>query len=196
MGHSMGGGEVLTLASDPEYEELIKQVDGWILESPFIAFPKGGAPNPIEVFAATLASKVLPNLGRASALPADTVTRDPQVIKSITEDKLLHGNGTLLGLSQLVQRTKLLAEGTSKISSNVKSLWLGHGTEDKGTNYEASKEWFEKQGEKPDWTFKSYDGWSHQLHADLPETRSIFAKDVGDWILARVGEDKAGKSKL
>ena len=196
LGHSMGGGQVLTLASEPQYEDIIKQVDGWLLESPFIAFPKGLEPNSLEVFAGTLASRLLPNMSRFSALPVENTTRDPEVIKSLNEDKLLHGYGTLQGLAHMIQRTKLLGEGTSKISPSVKCLWLGHGTADKGTSYEASKGWFEKQGEKPDWTFKSYEGWSHQLHADLPETRAVFAKDIGDWILERAGEAKSGQSKL
>lgn len=196
MGHSMGGGQVLTLACDPQYEELIKQVRGWLLESPFIAFPKGFEPNPVEVIAATWVSKLLPNIPRLSALPANTVTRDPEVIKSIEEDKLLHGYGTLQGLAHMIQRAKLLSTGTAKISPSVKSLWLAHGTADEGTSYEGSKKWFEEQGDKPGWTFKTYEGWSHQLHADLPETRPIFAKDVADWILAQVNDGQKATSKL
>jgi acylglycerol lipase len=195
MGHSLGGGQVLTLATEPEYEDLVKQIDGWVLESPFIAFPKGLEPNFIEVFAGTLVSKILPNMTRFSALPPENVTRDPEVVKSINEDKLLHGYATLQGLAHMLQRTKALGEGVGKTSPSVKNLWLVHGPADKGTSYEASKKWFDDHGERPGWTFKSYEGWSHQLHADLPETRNIFAQDVGDWILARAG-DKSGKSKL
>lgn len=196
MGHSMGGGQVLTFASSPQYEDIIKQVSGWILESPFIAFPKGFEPNPIEVFLGKLAARVLPAMQRYSALPADGVTRDPEVIKSVNEDKLLHGSGTLEGLSGMLNRTSALGDGTVKTSSSVQRLWLGHGTADQGTSYEASKNWFDKHGQLPNWTFKTYEGWSHQLHADLPETRPIFAKDVGDWILAQVADLKAGESKL
>ncbi len=41
MGHSMGGGEALILASDPQHADLVKNVRGWLLESPFIGFPTG-----------------------------------------------------------------------------------------------------------------------------------------------------------
>jgi len=187
---------VLTLASTPEYEDTIKQVAGWILESPFIAFPTGFEPNAVEVFVGKLAAKILPAWQRFSELPADNLSRDQEVIKSLKEDKLLHGYGTLGGLSGMLDRTAALGDGTAKISPSVERLWLGHGTEDKGTNYEASKKWFESAGQKPGWTFKSYEGWSHQLHADLPETRPVFQKDVGDWIVAQVADLKGSTPKL
>ena len=67
---------------------------------------------------------------------------------------------------------------------------------DKGTSYEASKKWFEQQSTVKDKEFKTYEGWFHQLHADLPDDREVFAKDVGDWILARCGDVSAAVSKL
>lgn len=189
MGHSMGGGEALTLASDPLYEDVIKQIRGWILESPFIAFPKGFAPNFVTIFFGKLAAKALPKMQRISALPPENLTRDPNVVKSMKEDTLLHDYGTLQGLEGMLHRAELLDTGKAKLSPSVNSVWLGHGTEDKGTSYEASKKWIEAQTQLDDKEFKSYTGWAHQLHADLPETQPVFAKDVGDWILARVGSE-------
>lgn len=196
MGHSMGGGQVLTLASMPQYEEIISQVDGWLLESPFIAFPKGFEPNSVEVFLGKIAARVVPSFQRYSGLPAENLTRDKEVVESLEKDELVHGYGTLSGLSGMLDRTAALGDGTRTISPSVKRLWLAHGTEDKGTSYEASKNWFEQAGEKPGWTFKIYEGWSHQLHADLPETRPVFQKDVADWIMAQVEDLKTSSSKL
>lgn len=198
MGHSMGGGQVLTLASTPEYEETVGQVDGWLLESPFIAFPKGFEPNSVEVFLGKLVARVVPAWQRYSGLPVENLTRDPEVMKSVSEDKLLHNYATLQGLSGMLDRTAALGDGTAKISPGVNKLWLAHGTEDKGTSYEASKNWFDAQGgqEREGWVFKTYEGWSHQLHADLPETREVFQKDVGDWILKVIGEVKGGDDKV
>ncbi|KAG0646796.1 monoglyceride lipase [Hyphodiscus hymeniophilus] len=195
-GHSMGGGEILTLASDPKYKELMGSVRGWIMESPFIGFPKGFEPNFLTVFFGRLAGRVLPHRLLASALPAENVTRDPEVVASIYEDKLLHGMGTLEGLAGLLDRTANLNEGKVKLNDKVISLWLGHGTADKGTSYEASKKWFDQQSTVEDKTFKTYEGWYHQLHADLPDNREVFAKDVADWILARCGEGVTANAKL
>ncbi|KAK2630349.1 hypothetical protein QTJ16_001169 [Diplocarpon rosae] len=195
MGHSMGGGEALILASDPQHADLAKHVQGWLLESPFIGFPKGFEPAGIVVFAGRLAGKLLPHKQKQSGLPAENLTRDPDVVKSIAEDKLLHGNGTLEGLAGMLDRASLLNQAKVKLNPSVKSVWLGHGTDDKGTSYEESKKWFERQTHLEDKEFKTYDGWSHQLHADLPDNRSVFANDVANWILARVGGD-GRESKL
>jgi acylglycerol lipase len=186
MGHSMGGGEALILASDPLYKDLANDIRGWILESPFIAFPKGFEPGAVTVFMGRLAGKLLPHMHRYSPIPPENLTRDPEVVKSLTDDKLLHDTGTLEGLSGMLDRTAALNTGAAKLNSGIKSIWLGHGTLDMGTSYEESKKWFDRQTQVQDKEFKSYEGWYHQLHADLPETRPVFAKDVGDWILARV----------
>lgn len=51
------------------------------------------------------------------------------------------------------------------------------------TSYEASKSWFEKQETVEDKTFRTYEGWFHQMHAE--PGKEEFYEDVGDWILAR-----------
>lgn len=191
----MGGGEAVMLASDAMYEDVAKDVRGWILESPFFGFSKGEEPPGLVVFVGKLAGRLFPHMKRASALPAENLTRDPEVVKSLKEDKLLHGNGTLEGLAGMLDRAASINQGKVKLNPGVKSVWLGHGTEDKGTSYEESKKWFERQTQLEDKEFKAYEGWTHQLHADLPENRPVFAKDVADWILARVGSDE-NKSKL
>lgn len=188
MGHSMGGGEVLTLASTAKYDSLLVNFRGIILESPFIWFATGKEPNFLVMFGSRIAGKLLPRMQQVNILPPEDLTRDPEVVKSLKEDPLCHNTGTLEGLSSLMERTTELHSGRLKLRKGIQALWLGHGTIDGGTNYAASKKWFEEQTAGiSDKTFKSYEGWQHQLHADLPETRPIFAKDVGDWILARLG---------
>lgn len=191
----MGGGEALTLASDPEYAELMGSIRGWVLESPFIAFPAGFAPSAVTVFFGRLAGKVMPKMKRLSPLPPENLTRDPEVVKSLKEDKLLHDTGTLEGLAGMLDRAANLDGGKVRLNKGVRSVWLGHGTKDMGTSYEGSRKWFDAQTHVQDKEFKTYEGWTHQLHADLPDNRDMFAKDVGDWILARVGSEKTD-SKL
>jgi acylglycerol lipase len=189
MGHSMGGGQVLTLASDPKYEELTSSIRGWILESPFIGFPKGFEPSAVTVFFGRLAGKFFPHLSRHSPLPPENLTRDPNIVKSLKEDKLLHDYGTLEGLAGMLDRTAALNGGHTKLNEGVRSIWCGHGTNDMGTSYEASEAWMKQQTQVQDKEFKTYEGWSHQLHADLPDNRHVFANDVGDWIMARLRPD-------
>lgn len=191
MGHSMGGGEVLTLCSDPAYEDLVAQIRGWLLESPYIAFPPSEEPSSIKVAIGRLASKVLPHFQLYNPLPPEYLSRDPAVVKSVKEDKLCHNTGTLEGLAALLDRTEALHHGRVNLSKTVKSLYMAHGTADRTTSYDASKMWYERQTIE-DGRFRPYEGCYHQLHSDL--CKEEFYKDVSDWILARCGaKDEAAK---
>lgn len=119
-------------------------------------------------------------------MPVASVVRDPEVQASVAADARCHNRGTLEMFASMLDRSAGLATGKLKLGSGVGALWLAHGTADQATSYEASRKWFEEQTKQvPDREFKTYEGWSHQLHADLPENRPVFAKDVGDWILKR-----------
>jgi acylglycerol lipase len=185
MGHSMGGGEVLTLIGTPEYLDLMPQIRGWLLESPFIGLAT--KPNSFTVLAGRVAGKLLPHFQIKQVIPATDLSRDTLVQKSLEEDKMCDGTGTLEMFANMLDRGANLVDGKTKMNKGVQALWHAHGTGDKATSYPASKKWFEQQTALEDKTFKTYDGVYHQLHADLPETRVVFYKDAGDWILSKTG---------
>lgn len=186
MGHSMGGAQVLTLATEPEYADLMPKIRGWLLESPHIALPADAEPSWLKITAGRLAGRLLPTFQIRHKIPADTVSRDPDVQASLDEDPYLWSTGTLQGMAGLLDRAAALNAGKRTLNPGVDSLWLAHGTGDLSTSYEASKKWFDAHcGGCKDATFKTYEGWSHQLHADLPSNRHIFADDVATWILER-----------
>lgn len=192
MGHSMGGGEVLALASTPEYEEsIVSRVKGWMLEAPLIGFPPASRPGALKVFAGRLAGRVLPRMKLANPIPPEDLSRDPAVVQSLRDDELCHDTGTLEGLAGLLDRTAELAAGRYRLSPRVQSLWLGHGDMDKATCFDTAKSWFDKQEQVPDREFRKYEGAFHQLHADTG--REEFYADVERWILARCGEAAAPK---
>lgn len=195
MGHSMGGGQVLTLLCDPAYgERVTSRVRGWLLEAPFVAFPRGETPSALKVFAGRLAGRFLPRRQLKNTLPPENLCRVPEVVASLRDDELVHDTGTLEGLASMLDRTAALASGNVKAGEGVRALWMGHGTCDKGTSYEASKKWFDGcAGSVKDKTFRTYEGWYHQLHAE-PE-KEVFYGEVADWILARAGPE-ATEAKL
>ncbi|KAI1326897.1 alpha/beta hydrolase [Xylariaceae sp. FL0255] len=183
LGHSMGGGQALTLASSPGYEDLIRQIRGWILESPFIGFSPELKPNWFTVASGRLASHIVPNMHMYNHIPPEDVVKSPEVQESIRTDPLLHSTGTLEGLASMLDRTNALSGGKIALSKNVKSLYLMHGQFDKTTSHEESKKWFGRQL-IPDGKFQSYDDrFAHQLHADAD--REEFFRDTADWILER-----------
>lgn len=183
----MGGGQVLTLASTPEYEDLVTQIRGWVLESPFIGFAPELQPSWLLVASGRLASRVLPHFRLHRPIPPEDVTRDADVQASIRADDLMHDHGTLEGLAGMLDRTDGLSGGKLVLSRNVKSLLLVHGDADKATSYHRSKEWFERnKANIPDAKFKNYAGFAHMLHAD--PGKEEFYEDVAAWILERVGD--------
>ncbi|KUI56745.1 hypothetical protein VP1G_04089 [Cytospora mali] len=190
LGHSMGGGEVLTLASRPEYEDrIVSKVRGWLLEAPYIDLTESERPSMLKVIAGRLAGKLLPRMHLVNVIAPENLTRDPEVQRSLREDELCHDTGTLEGLASMLDRTADLVGGKVRLSERVQSLWLGHGDMDLATSYEASKGWFDRQSQIGDRTFKTYEGGYHQLHADL--CREEFCSDVREWILKRC--DGTGK---
>ncbi|PTB63550.1 alpha/beta-hydrolase [Trichoderma citrinoviride] len=185
MGHSMGGGEVLTLAAgdDAQHRPLVTQVRGWILEAPFIGFSKGEEPSVVKVVLGRLVGKLLPRQQLKHVVPPEHLSRDPEVVESIRNDPLCHNTGTLEGLASLLDRTALLSSGRVKLGSDVHSLFLTHGTSDMTCSYDAAVKFVKDQEAVADKEIKSYEGAYHQLHAD--HCKDEFAKDVIDWILKR-----------
>lgn len=197
MGHSMGGGQVLTLLGEEQYEDsVLKKVRGWLLEAPFVSFSPEETPSWFKIFAGRLAGKLLPHHQLVHKIAPENLTRDPAVVESIKQDDLMHDTGTLEGLSGLLERTTALAKGLVKPRQGkgvVKALWIGHGTKDKTTWFESSRRYFDEcTGHVEDREFRAYEGWYHQLHADGPDSEEFY-RDVADWILKRcdAGEGKA-----
>lgn len=182
-GHSMGGGQVLTLASDPQYEDVVKQVRGWVLESPFIGFTAEEEPGWLTVLSGRLAGKLMPHFHLHRPIAPEKISRDPEVVADIKQDDLMHDTGTLEGLAGLLDRTGALGKGQAKLSKNVKSLVLMHGDSDRVCSFDKSKEWFERQNIE-DGEFRTYEGFYHQLHSDPGRER--FYDEVRDWVLERV----------
>jgi acylglycerol lipase len=181
----VGGGQVLTLASTLEYEDLVGQIRGWILESPLIGLMPEVQPSWLTVFSGRLASHVVPHFRLHRPIPPEDVTRDPEVQASLRADALNHNYGTLQGLAGMLDRVGGLSSGSLVISKNVKSLFMTHGDADKTTSFHRSKAWFDRQTTIPDATFKNFEGFAHQLHAD--PGKEEFYEDVARWILERSG---------
>ena len=182
MGHSMGGNEVLSLMGDAAYQDVSRQIRGWILECPFIAFTPAEEPSSITVFMGRLAGRVLPNFQLKRVIPPELLSRNPAVVESIRNDPLCHNTGTLQGLAGLLDRTALLTSGAVKAPSYVQSVMLAHGTDDKVCSFDAAMKWLKDQ-DIQDKKAATYTGGYHQLHSD--HCREEFTKDLVEWILKR-----------
>ncbi|KAF4582950.1 alpha/beta hydrolase [Ophiocordyceps camponoti-floridani] len=191
MGHSMGGGQVLTLAGDDNYADLVGRVRGWILESPFVGFPPGGEPSSVTVFAGRLMGRLLPKQQMKHAVAAELLTRDLDIVKSVRDDPLCHDTGTLEGLASMLDRAENLSSGRVRLGKHVRSVLLTHGTKDMVCCCDAAVRFVDGQDAVEDKTWKLYDGAYHQLHTD--HCKDDFARDVAEWILKRSDEQVEAK---
>ncbi|KAI1771808.1 alpha/beta-hydrolase [Hypoxylon cercidicola] len=187
LGHSMGGGEALTLASTREYEEdLVARIRGWILEAPFLGFAPSSQPHWMTVAGGRLAARVVPNFHLVRPVPPEHLCRDVAVQESIAADALMHNTGTLEGLAGMLDRAAFLSSGKLALSPTVRSVFLAHGTADMVTSFDRVKDWWDRQ-KLEDGKFKAYEGFFHQIHAE--PGKEEFYQDVGDWILERCDDD-------
>lgn len=195
LGHSMGGNEIATLMAAPagsaHETEVVKNIRGWLLESPFFGFPVGEEPSALKITLGRLAGRFLPNFQLKHKIPAEYLSRDKEVVAILKEDKLCHDTGTLEGMAALLDRVSEISQGNVKPGPNVQSIWLGHGDADRCTSFEASKRWFETSAATvQDKTFRNYEKWVHQLHGEPLADRQLFYREFGDWILERAGSEK------
>lgn len=186
MGHSYGSTAILTLASSPQYQNLISQIRGLLIASPYFAFTPKAQPSKMLISIMGPVARLFPHKQISVEGNHSLTTNDPEVAKSGSEDKLLHATGTLQSIMDYIKAAEALRNNTAKVSKSVKSIWFAYGTGDISLDHKVSKEWWDKQNFE-DATLVQYNGWRYQLHADTVEHRKEFQKDIGDWILARPG---------
>jgi acylglycerol lipase len=209
MGHSMGGAEalhfLLTEAPRPvAYGPPMARIQGLLLEAPFIALAPGNGPSGFTVWAGKLAARIVPSKQMLQKLDSTYMSRDPQVRRDWEEDKLCHTTVTLEGMVGILQRSAELTElGEGKAIQGLKlnpgcPVWLGHGSSDGVTSYNASKRLFEAL-QVEDKTFKTYAEAYHKLHAETEGVKEQYLRDVGEWILAHIPRETGranGEPKL
>ncbi|MCJ1307836.1 hypothetical protein MMC25_001484 [Agyrium rufum] len=160
MGHSMGGNEVLTYAAVGP-EDVKKQIVGYIASAPHIRLDPASEPNRFTVFAGRIASKVMPKRQLFNQLDPSFQCHDEAMNQDWANDPLCHDTGTLEGLAGLLDRAANLDRNViqHKDDGNMR-IFIGHGTGDRCTSHEASKDLFERL-EVKDKTLKLYEGCYH-----------------------------------
>ena len=192
MGHSMGGGEVITLAADPQYHDVVKQVRGWMLVAPYIGFAEGTEPSWLKVFLGRLTGRFLPHRQMKFPIAPEAVTSEPAAIEELRNDPLIHYTGTLEGLASLLDRTTLLSSGNIKMGDNVKSLWIGMAANEVVVSNPKTNVWADAQT-TADKTVKTYEGKKHQLFRETGNDEIL--GDIAKWILQR-SEGEGAQAKL
>lgn len=202
MGHSMGGGEVLTylLHPDSPYNQspptTRPQLAGVMAYSPLIALDPATRPMALTVILGRLVARILPRWQRYSPLDPKLVCRDETVVADYKADELCHDIGTLEQLAGMLDRGLWLEklEGGDLGDVKLLPLWLGHGDEDRVTSWAATKKLAGVLGEKGDVSFVTYEGAYHRVHMDPGDVRERFVKDVTEWVLKTAGVGESAES--
>lgn len=120
MGHSFGSTEILMLASTPEYEDLIADIRGLLLASPYFAFVPKDLPSWLLISVFRVIAWLFPNRQYKIDPKHDQTTHDPEVTKSANEDELLHATGTLRSTMDYLDAADAFVTGRAKLSKHLK----------------------------------------------------------------------------
>ncbi|KAJ5570054.1 uncharacterized protein N7459_009484 [Penicillium hispanicum] len=203
MGHSMGGGEALTYAlhpaspyhGQPDTPHRPIQLAGVLAYAPLIALAPTTQPSQLTVRSGRLAARILPRWQRASPVDTTLLSRDAQAVAAFAADPLNHDLGTLESLAAMLDRGAWLQRVTAADyrAAGLVPLWFAHGDTDRVTSCAATRRLAGVLRGAGDVTFVSYGGAYHVLHAELPEVKARFTRDLVGWVLARApGLGEAG----
>lgn len=205
----MGGGEVLTYAALGPASTR-RQIKGYLAESPFLDLSPATKPWAITEVAGRAASKVVPHYHMVNKLNPHLLSRDQAVGRAMAADPLCHDTGTLEGLAGMLDRGANLVKDKVVVKEEVRPVgetgfWVSHGDGDGVVSFDESRKWVQRLQWK-DKEFKMYDGWYHRckcypdstqrslprlttstVHQEQGDCKAQYAKDVSDWILARLG---------
>ncbi|GAD97830.1 hypothetical protein PVAR5_6512 [Paecilomyces variotii No. 5] len=205
MGHSMGGGQLLTYIFHPESpfndpKQTRPDLSGAMVYSPLIALHPSTRPSMLKVTLGRLAGRLFPHRQLYSPVNASLVSRDPQVCTDYVTDELCHDTGTLEGLAGMLDRglwLEAIATGRAQPYAHAEGdvaetarralppMWFCHGDDDQVNLYDATKQFAETVTTVRDKTFRQYEGGYHRLHAEPEGMKDQFATDVTEWILEK-----------
>jgi alpha-beta hydrolase superfamily lysophospholipase len=172
IGHSMGGAIAFAYARRHQ-----AALHGLVLSAPLL----GMNPNvpKVQELVARLLSRLAPGLG-VLKLPADTISRDPAVVRAYQQDPLVHSGAiparTLVELVDAVQTFPSLAPGLQL------PVLVLHGTGDQLVPPAFTMPVVERFG-SADRTVRVYDGLYHEVFNE-PERARVYA-DLLAWLAER-----------
>ncbi|KAH7332764.1 alpha beta-hydrolase [Rhizoctonia solani] len=191
MGHSMGGGLVLSFPTRPPTASFIPKsetvlgISGIIATSPLIRQVR---PAPAwQVGAGGLVSK-LPfgdSINVPAEVKAEDLSHDPAVGVAYKEDPYVKFMGTTKGVYDMLTGGKELAEHDVTNWPPELPLLVIHGTEDKVCSYPASEK-FVKEAPANDKTFIPFEGGYHEIHNEPDGVQDKLFQAVSGWVEAHL----------
>ena len=173
LGHSMGGAVVFTYGAEHPGD-----YDAMVLSGP--AVDAQDSVSPVKLAMAKVLGRIAPGLP-VENLPADAVSRDPQVVAAYENDPLVHHGKLPAGIGRaLIGVGETMPRRASAITA---PLLVVHGDHDKLIPVEGSRRLVECVG-SVDVHLKVYPGLYHEVFNE-PE-QALVLDDVTAWIESKL----------
>ena len=173
LGHSMGGGIVFSYGVEHPDDYTAMVLSGPVVDTQ-------DAVSSVKMFVAKLLGKIAPGLP-VEELPADAVSRDPEVVAAYIADPLVHHGKIPAGIARA-----LLGIGETmpqRAGALTAPLLVVHGEQDKLVPADGSRHLVECVG-STDVHLKVYPELYHEVFNE-PE-RAVVLDDVASWIEVRL----------
>jgi alpha-beta hydrolase superfamily lysophospholipase len=171
--HSMGANVVANYAI-----KRSPKVTGIILSSPF--FRPAFVPPAIKITLGKLMRNLVPSFSLPSGIDPSGISRDKEVVERYKKDPLVFDSiSSKMGI-ELIEFGQQAIDNAAKLK--LPTL-LFHGTADKLTSFEASKEFVSNAGKNV--TFIEYKGLYHEGHNE-PE-KALVLQNALDWVNNLIG---------
>ena len=167
-GHSMGGNQVINYAlRSPHALKGVIATGPWLR----LAFDPPAA----QVFMAKLLNSITPSVSISSGLSQEALSRDPQVVSKYAADPLVHDKISFRLYTNMVTNGLAALERAAELKI---PMLLMHGSADKLTSAQASREFAQKAGKFV--TLRIWDGFYHEIHNE-PEKVEVIQTMI-DWM--------------
>lgn len=173
-GHSMGGNVVLNYAlrRNPAIKGVIASAP-WL----HLAFE----PSKFNLFLAKIMIHIYPSLTQSTKLDVTSISRDPIEVQKYKNDPLVHDMISPAMFMSCRDAGEWVLANADKWKL---PLLIYHGTADRLTNYNSSKEFAQKV--KGDITWKSLEGYYHESHNEPEKERKVVYEMILNWIKERI----------
>ncbi|KAK4051672.1 hypothetical protein OIO90_004622 [Microbotryomycetes sp. JL221] len=187
MGHSMAGALVIAYATRQPASPHLDKLAGVVSSAPLLRQAAGARTHMLIVKLGSIVGKLSSKLTVATPLNPDHVCRDPEISKAYAQDPLCEQKGTFKHVADMLLGGEALVTKDYKHWPAKLPLLVIHGSADKITDHDSSKEIVDKlQKEGKPVDFKSLDGLYHEPHNEPGEDRWNAIAVVTDWIKAKL----------
>jgi len=167
-GHSMGGNQVINYAlRHPQGLKGVIATGPWLR----LAFE----PTPVQLTLAKVMNAVVPSFSQPSGLEQAAISRDPEIVRAYAADPLVHEKITARLFTVIHDNGLWALEHAADLKV---PMLLMHGSTDRLTSAEASREFARRAGEMV--TLRVWDGFYHEIHNE-PEKAEVSQRMI-DWL--------------